>query len=132
MPVRHLLLVSSWIGCALIPFTAPAQAQLIREEIQNNQRRCIYFGSETLPNDQVIARSVTVGLGQNCPATAPYRDPNASVPGNARLFRESTTSEHNRVCIYEQGGVEYQRSIPVSRRCAMTPALLDADQPDHP
>lgn len=117
-----------WIGRSavlLVPLAAwpaAAGAQLVSEDSRGSQRICTYYGSETLPNDEVVARSVTVGLGQSCPATAPHRDPNAPVPPNARLLGDSTTNG-SRICRYEEGGVEYQQSISIDALCAMTPAL---------
>lgn len=117
-----------WVGrgaALLLPFVACPSwtgAQLVSEDAQGSRRVCTYYGSETLPNDEVVARSVTVGLGQSCPATAPYRDPNAPAPPNARLLRDST-SDAGRICVYEEGGVEYQQSISIRSPCGMTPAL---------
>ncbi len=101
----------------------PARAQLISDEVRGERRICTYFGSDRSPNDEIVARTLAVGLGQPCPATAPYVDPNAPVPPNAALLGESTTAT-NRVCLYEQGGIEYRISVPLTQRCAMTPALL--------
>ena len=103
-----------------------ARAQLISETAQGDRRVCTYYGSETLPDDEVVARTVTVGAGQGCPATAPFRDPNAPIPPNARLLRD-TSSPNGRVCVFEQAGIEYQRAIPQVAECAQTPALLDRE-----
>lgn len=115
------LLAATALGLTM---PAPARAQLIRDEVRGNERVCTYYGSDILPNDQVVAREFVVGLAQGCPATAPYHDPNAPAPANARLMGE-TTGGGNRVCLYEQGGVEYQLTVSATFACAMTPALLD-------
>lgn len=107
-------------------FPIGARAQLISDEVRGDQRVCSYYGSDTLPNDEVVARTLSIGLGQNCPATAPYHDPNAPVPANARLLRDSATGS-KRVCIYEQGGVQYQVPVAITVSCAMTPALNNPD-----
>lgn len=110
---------------ALATFAAcPAHAQLVSDEVRGDQRLCTYFGSVSLPNDTLSARTLTIGLGQNCPAVAPYSDPDQRPPSNAALRGESTNST-NRFCIYEQGGINYELTIPVAFNCAMTPALLD-------
>jgi hypothetical protein len=107
--------------------THAANAQLISSEVRGDQRVCIYVGSPTLPNDATGARGVTVGLGQECPVSAPYSDPDAPIPSNAAL-RSETTDASNRTCTYEQGGVDYRVTIPVGERCAMTPGLLEREQ----
>jgi hypothetical protein len=104
--------------------TAPAAAQLLSETLQGTERVCTYVGNDTLPDGQVVPRTFSVGAGQNCPATAPYRDPNAPVPANAMLTGERTTAT-DRICVYEEGGLQYQLSVDLSLRCAMTPALLE-------
>ena len=106
---------------------APARAQILSEQLQDNQRVCTYAGTDTLPDGQVVPRTFVVGLGQDCPATAPYRDPNAAVPPNAALLGERTGAGA-RVCVYGEGGIEYQVPIAVTLRCAMTPALLEQEQ----
>lgn len=118
------------LACAAlaIAWSVSVRAQLISDEVRGDQRVCTYFGSDTLPNDEVVARTISVGLGQSCPATAPHHDPNAPIPPNARLIRE-TTAGTNRICIYEQGGVQYQMPLSLQRNCAMTPALNAAAQP---
>lgn len=103
---------------------APARAQLVREQVDGTRRICIYYGSDRLPGDQLVDRALVVGVGQSCPVTAPYVDPNAPAPPNAALLGEETTATQ-RVCLYGEGGIEYRLSVPLARRCAMTPALLD-------
>jgi len=107
--------------------SAPACAQLIRSEVRGDQRICVYVGSPTLPNDASGARGVAVALGQECPVSAPYSDPDAPIPSNAAL-RSETTDASNRICTYEQGGVDYRVTIPIAVRCAMTPGLLEREQ----
>ncbi len=109
---------------ALLLVCSPAHAQLISDTVRGDQRICTYFGSEILPNDQIVSRTLTIGLGESCPATAPYVDPDARPPANARLTGQSTGGS-GRVCVYEQGGIEYQLTVPIGIACAMTPALLD-------
>lgn len=107
--------------------SAPANAQLISNEVRGDQRVCVYVGSPTLPNDASGARGVMVGLGQECPVSAPYSDPDAPIPSNAAL-RSDTTDASNRTCTYEQGGVDYRVTVPIAVRCAMTPGLLERDR----
>lgn len=104
-----------------------AHAQLISSEIRGDERVCVYVGSPTLPNDASGARATTVGLGQECPVSAPYSDPNAPIPSNAALRSEATDAS-NRICTYEQGGVDYRVTVPIAVRCAMTPGLLEREQ----
>jgi hypothetical protein len=100
--------------CAILTAGAavPASAQLLGERVVDQQRLCVYL------SDRII-----LPASQPCPATAPFRDPNRPVPGNAALARESTEDGRRR-CVYTQGGVEYTREIPLDQRCAMTPDLL--------
>lgn len=114
-------------ACLAATLAHSARAQLIGSEIRGDQRICIYVGSPSLPNDASDARGVTVGLSQECPASAPYSDPNAPVPSNAAL-RSDTTDVGNRTCTYEQGGVDYPITVPITVRCAMTPELLERDR----
>lgn len=111
----------------LLGLVAPARAQLIADDVRGDQRVCTYVGSPSLPNDASDARAVTVPLGQECPATAPYADPNTPIPANA-AFRGETTDATNRICLYEQAGVDYRVTIAITARCAMTPALLEREQ----
>jgi len=112
------------LAIAMTSICGSVHAQLISDTVKGDDRICQYFGSDILPNDQVVSRSLTIGLGQSCPATAPYVDPNAPPPSNARLTGQ-TTGGSGRVCVYEQAGIDYQITVPVSINCAMTPALLD-------
>ena len=106
-----------------IVLAAPAGAQLLSERVQDTTRVCTYVGNDTLPDGESVPRTLTVGLGQSCPALAPYHDPNAPTPPNATFRGERTTSDH-RVCLYTEAGVSYEVSVPLTRRCAQTPALL--------
>ena len=111
------------VSCILLA-AVPVRAQVLSEQVQDNNRICTYAGTETLADGQVVPRTFTVGLGQECPATAPYRDPNAPVPANAALLGERTNGA-SRFCLYGEGGIEYQVAVAITLRCAMTPALLD-------
>lgn len=115
-PFRYALAMT-----LLIPATG--HAQLLSEQVQDNSRICTYYGSDTTPDGQTLPRTFNVGIGQNCPASAPYRDPNAPVPPNAMLIGERTTSV-SRICLYEEGGLQYSLSVDIGLRCAATPALL--------
>lgn len=116
------------LAATILGITAgvPAQAQLVRDEVRGDARVCTYFGSDLLPNGALGARTVTVGLGQSCPATAPNLGPNQRPPDNATLRSEATNAT-NRICTYEQGGIEYQLSVPITIRCGRTPALLERE-----
>lgn len=103
---------------------SPAQAQLLREEVSDEQRTCFYLGSQQDPNGSIVERTLVVGAAQPCPTTAPYRDPDRPPPANAGLRGEATTTS-NRICTYEQGGISYALSVPLTVRCAMTPGLLE-------
>lgn len=116
--------VATVLAIAMMSVCGSAGAQLISDSVKGDDRICEYFGSDILPNDQVVSRSLTIGLGQSCPATAPYVDPNAPPPANARLTGQATGGS-GRVCVYEQAGIDYQITVPISISCAMTPALLD-------
>lgn len=118
--------LSVWATVLVMAATCPAHAQLVSDEIRDDQRICTYVGSEQLTNDTVAPRTLTTSLAQPCPATPPYRDPNQRPPDNAAL-RAETTNAANRLCTYEQGGIEYQLSVPIAVRCAQTPALLERD-----
>ncbi len=118
---RGTVLVALALAAGL---SAPARAQLVREQVDGNRRICIYYGSDSLPGDQTLDRALAVGLGQSCPLSAPYVDPNAPAPPNAAFLGEETNATQ-RVCRYGEGGIEYRLSIALTRRCAMTPALLD-------
>lgn len=120
--MRNGLCVAAALFTLAVSF--PAQAQLVSDEVRGDQRICTYVGSERLGNDAVAARTVTTALSQPCPTTAPYRDPGQRPPDNAAL-RSETTNATSRICTYEQGGSEYQLSVPLTIRCAPTPALLE-------
>lgn len=104
----------------------PAVAQLVSEQLSDTNRICTYAGSDMSASGQEVARTAIVGLGQDCPSTAPYRSPDAPVPPNASFRGEQTTSS-NRLCLYSEGGIDYQVTINLSQRCAMTPALLQQE-----
>jgi hypothetical protein len=105
-------------------YASPATAQLLDDRVVGDQRICIYVGSDQTADGQSVPRSSILPAAQPCPATAPYVDPNRPVPGNAALTGE-TTENNQRRCTYTQGGVTYQLMVPNTRRCAMTPDLLD-------
>ncbi len=118
MPFRFAILSS----CCFLLLCPVANAQLIRDEVRDDRRICTYVGSEPSPDGTGAAeRSLAQEPAVPCPITLPYRDPNP--PGNAALRRETTTAV-NRLCVYEQGGIEYEIGVPLAVRCAMTPALL--------
>lgn len=121
----------SRLAAAIIPvaasLAAPGNAQLLSETVTDTTRVCTYYGSDTNPDGQVLPRTYTVGAGQDCPATAPYRDPEAPVPANAALSGERTGAT-TRSCLYSQGGLNYEIAVDLSVRCAMTPALLERDR----
>ncbi len=116
LPIASLLAGSA--------FAVPASAQLLEDRVVGDQRICIYVGSDQTADGQIVPRNSIVRAGQPCPTTAPYRDPNRPVPGNAILTGEATENSR-RVCTYSQGGVTYTRAVPIARYCAMTPDLLD-------
>ena len=105
---------------------APAAAQLISDRVVDEQRLCIYVGSDRLADGEIVPRNTVVPSSQSCPEIAPYRDPNQRVPGNAALLREAVENGQ-RNCVYGQGGVEYTRVVPPARYCAATPDLLDRE-----
>jgi len=111
------------LACAAIAASAPAGAQLLSEQINETSRTCVYYGTQTSPDGQVSPLTVVIGLGQECPAVPPYRDVNAPVPPNAQLTSERTNTS-NRFCFYSEAGIEYQLTIDLTLRCAMTPALM--------
>ena len=121
--LRARLILISLATAPILVVSTPVAAQLLRQETQGTKVVCTYVGTRQLPDGQVVPRTLTVDLGRPCPESAPYRDPNAPVPGNAAL-RSETTSAADRICVYEQGAVDYPVSIPLSQRCAPTPDLL--------
>lgn len=124
----HNMKTLAWaIAATLVALSSPAGAQLISQRVEGDRRICIYYGSDRLPNDQLVARQLTLGAGQDCPSTAPYHDPDAPAPGNAMLVRE-TQENGQRLCVYGQSGLEWWMPIPFAAHCAMTPALLEAQQ----
>ena len=120
-------LLSAAIPVGLAALSTAGHAQLISETVTDNVRLCTYYGTDTNPDGQIVPRTFPVGIGQDCPATAPYRDPDAPVPPNAMLTGERTGAA-NRICVYEEGGLQYQLTVTLAIRCAMTPALLDRER----
>lgn len=114
---------NAFMAVLLVVAAAPASAQLLEDRINDQTRTCVYVGTEQ-QGDQVVPRTLTLTLNQACPETAPYRDPNLPVPGNAALIGDVVENNQRR-CTYTQAGIEYVQGIPVNRLCAMTPALLD-------
>lgn len=96
-------------------------AQLISERVEEGVRICTYYGSERAPNDELLARELRVGLGEDCPAVA-YARETVAPAHNAQLVREEAAGGA-RLCIFVQGGREFRLRVPFSTRCAMTPAL---------
>jgi hypothetical protein len=118
LPARSLALLA-------IAVSMPCSAQLIGERFEGDRRVCVYYGTETQAGDGVVGRTLSVAAGQECPATAPYQDPNRPAPPNAALLREAV-GNNTRVCVYGEGGSEYPVAVPLTARCAMTPALQAA------
>lgn len=118
----RVLLASSLIAAVL---AAPAGAQLLSERVEGDRRICDYVGSDRLADGQVLPRVSVLAVGQPCPATAPFRDPNGTIPGNAGLTGEVARGD-GRECRYSQGGVDYILIVPVAQPCAQTPDLLRA------
>lgn len=119
LEVMKLLLFVGTLAFALC--SNAASAQLISERVENGQRICAYYGSDRNPQDELVARTRTVGFGENCPAVAYPRDLTAPPPPNAQLIEEANGGS-GRVCVFSQGSQQYRLSIPFSSRCAMTPA----------
>ena len=115
------------LGFLMFVMPVPAQAQLLSERVSDTSRECTYVGSETLADGQTVPRTLMVQLGQECPAFAPSRDPNAPVPPNAALLGERTSST-GRICLYSEAGIEYQIAVGIALQCAMTPALLERER----
>lgn len=118
------MLLSSTIALSM---PSPVGAQLVSETVNDTSRTCVYYGSDVSPDGQVTPRNVVVGLGQECPAVAPHRDANAPVPPNALLTGEQTNA-NNRICLYNEAGIEYRLTIAMTLRCAVTPALAQQAQ----
>ena len=118
-------LIATLTTTALIAIAGTADAQLIRERTEGDRRVCTYYGTDLLPNDQVVARELSIGLGEDCPSTAPGFDPNAPVPPNAAFLREGEQSGQ-RLCIYGQGGRQWSIEVPFTLKCLATPSLLQA------
>ena len=120
----EMLKVAAFV-VVLAAMSGAAHAQLLRERTEGDHRICTYYGSDRLPDDKIVARELTIGFGENCPASIPGHDLNAPAPPNAAFIREGEQSGQ-RSCVYGQGGVEWAVSVPFTVRCAQTPALLSA------
>lgn len=101
---------------AAIVVPGGARAQLVSESVQGYQRICNYAG----PLGPAVAssrnRTYRVGIGQNCPGTAPSIDPSLPVPPSAGLLSSVVSGEARR-CVYEQSGRTWSFNVPPQRYC---------------
>lgn len=105
-----LLLVPASVG----------QARLIEQRTRGVTRICVYEG-RPVANAAARNRVHVVALGEPCPPSPPTpQAARQSIPSLARL-KTSTVSNGRRLCVYTDHVRDYERAIPLSRRCPLTP-----------
>lgn len=116
--IRLLMLIVS------VVVATAADARLLRQRTEGTNRVCTY--SRGTSPDVPRAFEVRIGLGEPCPQRRPLEEEGAStrVPSLALLAYERVMGEQ-RICVYRLGGNSYSFAMQRSRRCPITPHVLD-------
>lgn len=114
---NHLL--TAVAAAALVPAIA-ARAQLVSEQVQGNDRHCVYERQGATSSQRDV---VKVGLAEPCPPFRPFvaeEEPSQPVPIMAQL-RASRVREGRRICIYTLAGRDYEQMIETGLSCTISP-----------